>query len=161
MYCPNCGKENSGAVKFCTHCGATIAEVVSKVTNTNPVPNKNLVGVSGWLALFILGIFISSAINIVTSLIDFVPLGLIDIALGAYGLYVGYMLSKKQPAAVKHAKFYLAAVVVVSTIMLIVISQDPYALEGAMTDSARGLVYGIIWLLYLSASKRVKATYRG
>lgn len=136
-------------------------DVRELITQNELAPGKEdagLTGVSGWLALFILGIFATSAMNIIWSLIDFTSWGLIDLAIGVYGVYVGYLLVKVKPHAIINAKIYLAVEILLGVALLILYYS--YSLDDeTLTDAWRIIFYGAIWLSYFSSSKRVKSTY--
>lgn len=119
-----------------------------------------LAGVGGWLALFILGVFITAATNIIGTFIDFSSWGLIDLALGIYAVYVGYLLVKTKPHAIKHAKIYLAITILLGVLLLIVYYSNSLNYDNELlTNAWRCIFYGSVWLWYFSVSKRVKATY--
>lgn len=163
MYCSKCGKKNEDSAKFCIKCGSSFTQEVGKTSNSTPTIKKSLVGVNGWLAWFILGIFVSSVINILSPIINSSAWGFIDAALGAYGIYVGYLLVKIRFGAVKHVRIYLCGVVLLAIVSIIIVSQnldlDEETKTTFMGEAGRSLVLAIIWAVYFSVSKRVKATY--
>lgn len=141
-------------------------------------------GVKGWLLLFCVGLTVFmpavtffnlySGYKDSTGVISAYPGlktlvyadALLSVALAVLGFYAGLLLWKVKPKAVKTAKLYLIALLVYSGITLLL----PYTvglseeMSGQLikiisVSSARTVIYVIIWFLYLSKSKRVKATY--
>lgn len=172
MFCPKCGKEIKEGAQFCQDCGTKVS--ITQLKDDKNTPKKEyksfavskdtkLTGIAGWLALFILGVFVVAAWNIISTIVDFSSWGLIDMAIGFYGLYVGYLLVKAKPYAKRHTKIYLVIQFVLGLILLFIYFSDTYyydyyAPEFSAT-AIRVIVYAIIWFLYFSLSKRVKNTY--
>jgi len=184
MFCIHCGKENPSGSKYCSKCGKLVAisdiDVKKHLENssanieksTAPAETKEeyknftvskdtkLTGVAGWLALFIVGIFLSSLLNIIGTFVDFTTWGLIDLAIGIYGVYVGYLLSKVKPNAVKNAKIYLIINAVLGLLLIILVYSTVDPTDDLFSVAWRTFIYGVIWFWYFSASKRVKNTYQ-
>ena len=97
---------------------------------------------------------------------------LFEFSVTAFWFYAGLRLWSIRPGAVRLAKNYLLCyafyVVVSATVETLVshtlhIRSSPVDFEELIQrefkDVARGLISAAIWYLYLSVSKRVKATY--
>ncbi|GEM_PF-1784964 len=141
--------------------------------------DPKLKGVDGWLGFFIFGLCVSILINLFFGIKDIaditalqIPSGymaflvLIDILLygGLIGfiIYTIYSLTKIKNNAVSVARKYLIFMIVASICSLILEASYPslYTQESSLAGgSARGLIFGLIWLGYFGSSKRVKITY--
>lgn len=142
-------------------------------------------GVGGWLLFFCVGLTILSPLRGAFALIqgynqsnpyfDRFPglrtLTMIDmpvsIALMGFSIYAGVGLWSIRPGAVRTAKRFLIVTLVylvVSSFFLPFIVELPERATSAMLPEIvkgffQGLVFVVIWLMYLNKSRRVKATY--
>lgn len=158
MYCHKCGKQSSDTAKFCANCGAELIKNDTMAKSTK----KELKGVSGWLAFFIIAVLVSSIGDFYWSSIWFeiTPLlGILSLGLGAYGLYVAYLLGRVKQNALLNAKIFLIIHALENFGLLIFLAANSNDPNNDNTSAVRGLVYSLIWLWYLFASKRVKNTY--
>jgi hypothetical protein len=161
--------------------GESVSESVSAREDKTPR------GIGGWLAFFILSLTLFSPLVCVARLVDEwqkVPtsgadaslLGyiagldsLISISLALAGIYAGVRLLRVKPGAVRTAKRYLAVsagyfilVGLIGVAGLIAQAGEPVKpdeMTTALVPGVRGLFYVVIWLSYLTKSKRVANTY--
>lgn len=172
--CPKCHSTSTAMVEELADSDRWLCHVCGKKWRQPTRDAHHLVGVGGWLALFILGMTIFSPILTALNLVkEFEGLGLvaifdavISVPLMFFGIYAGVRLWKIRPNAVRTAKRYLVAYFVYSAaILLLVILGSISAQTNEKTSSqeivtvARSFIYAIIWYSYLAKSKRVAATY--
>ncbi|MDY0015967.1 MAG: DUF2569 family protein [Bacteroidales bacterium] len=181
MYCKNCGKEIDNKASFCKYCGDSTRELgVNRTIKTTPAPatNENISkykGLEGWLTLVILGLFISAGrlgyefITIFSGGTDYSGIGgwlfYDTITMGgltALAIYLIYLFFKKNKKFPKFYIIFLISLMVVNIITVVALSS--YDLEaGAMDEyfenAGRSVLGAIIWGLYITKSKRVKATF--
>lgn len=141
-------------------------------------------GVAGWLLLFCLGLTVFTPLITLGSLaagysesskyFDQFPgllvITLVDTLLSlciiALSVYAGIGLWRIRPGAVQMAKRYLLCFLGYHVVaaLLPFMAGLPSAANEAMIgqvakDTFRGIIYVVIWYLYLNNSKRVSATY--
>jgi hypothetical protein len=147
--------------------------------------NLKSTGVGGWLLIFILGQLILRPLKVLdievaqryaliqelekyplTALLFKVDI-LLSVGLMAFGVVVALaLLWKRNPLPVKLAKIYLALNPLAQVLMAALcsfsdftaISKDRLA-QAFMTQAAVPAIWSLIWILYFSRSKRVKAMY--
>jgi len=125
-------------------------------------------GVRGWLRFFCITLtvfvpssFLDALVKTTTSDIwhdfrpGFVSCGVLIFA-GA-SIYVGVSLWRVRPKAVERAKVFLRVLLGLTVVMALLMFIGGSFREGAF--ELLGVVYPLIWLEYLSSSKRVRATY--
>lgn len=179
MFCKACGKEIDQDSKFCSICGKEISKTRVK---GNPQTEDYKNGVGGWLLFFIITIFISilmSSISVYGLNLEqtgyssydsyIVFISIITVILMLFGIYVIYSLFKRKNSAISLAKKYLIfrvilPVITFATFGLFAASSIPSDMaseeyQGIILSGVGGIIYVIIWYLYLSKSKRVNATY--
>ena len=121
-------------------------------------------GIKGWLLLFVIGVFVSSLLYIplaILSISDYDPpwsfiFTITSICInGVYGLFTFYQLITKNKKAPFHAMMWII-------LGLFLVFFEGMVL-GFPSEKIKQLffnfIYSLIWLLYLSLSKRVTATY--
>lgn len=119
--------------------------------------NEELNNIGGWLLFFIVTLVIISPIfNLVS--IESADIYTLYDTIGVVSLFVlsGIFLWTKKPYAVKFTKISLW-VILVSNIFLIILL--PEIIEFGTPGIPSMFGYPIIWLLYLSYSKRVNIVY--
>jgi len=145
--------------------------IVNDVNNTTiqytPELLKQTTKIHGWLAFFLvamtLGGIISAIYPIVT--IDLSVYGgswslaFSDIVLGfmllGVAIYADIAFCKRLPNAVFIAKIYVVLVCITNLISLIVGEFDNSGLN-TLSQALRGVVWGVVWFLYLCNSKQVE-----
>jgi ribosomal protein L37AE/L43A len=174
--CPKCGSKATEIVEELADSDRWLCHTCGKKWRQPTQDAHHLVGVGGWLVLFILSLIVFSPILTTIKLIkEFEELGLvlatvldaaISIALMSFGIYAGVRLWKVKPNAVRIAKRYLIAVFIYSgVLLLLIVLGSIYTPTDEKTSSqeigtvGRSLLYVIIWYSYLEKSKRVAATY--
>ena len=144
----------------------------------------DLVGVRGWLFLFCVLLTIFDPFVIVVTLfiasdgmaarqdlghemfkLIFVT-GVLKIGLAVFSLYAGVSLWRRAPNAVALARVYLTAIALSSAAFLflpILLGTKMTTAEALSNENVLNViltvVYVLLWLVYLSRSKRVRATY--
>lgn len=165
----------------CPKCGGSL---VGRVLKNEAANHSPYYGVGGWLLLFVVGLTILGPLinlaGIGRSLSDASKIGAMYpsivtvvyveaallLLLTAFSIYAGYCLWTIKPKAVGTAKIFLIVLVIFSFVdLFLVISADfpapaaREAIRAAVTGIFRSVIYAGVWLLYLSKSERVHATY--
>jgi hypothetical protein len=129
---------------------------------------NGLVGVGGWLALFVFGLIVLNPLRTVATLTTSNPISfLLSLAFAAFSIIAGIHLWKQhKPRAVLIAKWFLGFTMAYGTIpVLLALSADlPQEIKGNLVAEAFMSFIAISayaggWFLYLINSKRVFATY--
>jgi hypothetical protein len=145
---------------------------------------QTLKGVKGWLLLLCINLTILDPLSIITNLFvatdalqsqferypeffQFILIsGVCRIALMVFSIYAGVSLWKVMPGAVLVARKYLQAVLAYSVFAVFLprivgLPDELYRDLAApnLLNSLLTICYVAAWFLYLSRSKRVKATY--
>ncbi len=146
--------------------------------------DRQLRGVKGWLLLLCLLLTIFDPLVVLISLFIVSegarasyetnpPLfrlilisGVLRIGLAVFSMYAGLSLWRIAPKAVTTARHYLVGVVILSVLLLIlpsVLRVSKASSEGFTPENLFNtvftVIYVIIWYVYLSRSRRVRATY--
>lgn len=198
-FCSKCGTELSKTAKFCTNCGKAVQKESKKITQdpsmdkpnkrvavqeqstmTNPKEQKsnNLVGVSGFLTLFILsliGTIFIFTIDVFQTLpiidnensIYILPIVVIEVSIVIIAASILLKISSHKKTVVKLIKIliYLGmALGVIMYILALLIKSsageiDRNATDALMNGGIRNLIVSAIWLIYFNTSKRVKNTF--
>jgi hypothetical protein len=142
------------------------------------------VGIKGWLFLFCVLLMIFDPLVIVVTLfvvsdglaarqdlgremfrLIFVT-GVLKIGLAVFSLYAGVSLWRRAPRAVTLARTYLVAIGLSSVAFLflpVLLGSKMTTAEALSSENVLNVlltvVYVLLWLAYLSRSKRVRATY--
>lgn len=126
---------------------------------------KENTNVHGWLLFFFFAIAIGGIISAVYPIATFnaadyagnMWLGAIDIILGigmlAIAIYTIYAFTQRKPNAVFYGRLYVVLVFVTNIISLI---GNPDAGLGGVKQTFKGIIWGIIWFLYLLYSEQVQ-----
>lgn len=126
---------------------------------------KENTNIHGWLSFFFFAIAIGGVISAIYPIATFnaadyagnMWLGAIDILLGigmlAIALYTIYAFIHRKPNAVFYGRLYVVLVFVTNIILLIA---NPDAGLGGVKQTFRGIIWGIIWFLYLFYSEQVQ-----
>ena len=141
------------------------------------MPKEQLKGIKGWLSFFIFVLVVSQILNLIggfndlssaisTSLISIVILDVLYwIAFIGLGIYTIYSLAKIKKNAVSLAKMYTSLVFLTNLMGVIFsfITNSPLASETSYLNGStiiiQSLIFGVVWFLYLTYSKRVRNTY--
>lgn len=127
------------------------------------VERKRLTGVRGVLLLFAINVMLSSLLSVLFGLeycLDsesglFVLCGALDLIWAGYGFYVFYLLIRERPAAPQHAQRFLFLGFLLSVLVVLVALRVTHRLD----LSPLGNIGTLVWMVYLSSSKRVANTY--
>lgn len=192
--CTNCDREISRSEPACVFEGEIVCAECDKNLRGSKPQEPNIIlppeyarykGVRGWLLFFCISLTILSplgnsilwvkAFNEVSQHLSKFPGlratfgidGLLTILIIAFSIYAGISLWTVRPNAVKIAKSYLLAYVVIVTIesfFLPFMAGLPTELNGEIIKegfkgAGRAYLFFSIWNSYLNKSKRVKATY--
>lgn len=126
---------------------------------------KENTNIHGWLSFFFFAIAIGGLISAISPIATFnaadyagnMWLGAIDILLGigmlAIAIYTIYAFSQRKANAVFYGRLYVVLVFVTNIISLI---GNPDAGLGGVKQTFRGIIWGIIWFLYLLYSEQVQ-----
>lgn len=178
--CPLCQKyiDITFNPEICPQCGGTISNYSLK-----PEVNSQYYGVGGWLLLLVIGMTIlSPALHILSMLKEisdsnkvsvFIPeietAVKIELAftiiIVALSIYAGVSLWMRRPNAVWKARIYLILLPILTIASLMATySVLPLMLQNAFLKEStvpliRTVLYSVIWLIYLSSSRRVAETY--
>lgn len=126
---------------------------------------KENTNIHGWLSFFFFAIAIGGLISAISPIATFnaadyagnMWLGAIDILLGigmlAIAIYTIYAFSQRKANAVFYGRLYVVLVFVTNIILLIA---NPDAGLGGVKQTFRGIIWGIIWFLYLLYSEQVQ-----
>ena len=148
-----------------------------------PVVNEKK-HIGGWLLFFIISITILSPLmnifTLISTLYQIIPIAgqypglltisvidaILSLGLTVLGIYAGIKLWAVKPRAVKTAKMFLYAYLIYSVIacllpyMIGLSSEATQAMVGTVLYSLfKGLLFSVIWLIYLNKSHRVYNTY--
>ena len=126
---------------------------------------KDNTNIHGWLSFFFFAIAVGGIISAIYPIATFnaadyagnIWLGAIDILLGigmlAIACYTIYAFTQRKPNAVFYGRLYVVLVFVTNIISLI---GNPDAGLGGVKQTFRGIIWGIIWFLYLLYSEQVQ-----
>ena len=126
---------------------------------------KENTNIHGWLSFFFFAIAVGGIISAVYPIATFnaadyagnMWLGAIDILLGigmlAIAIYTIYAFTQRKPNAVFYGRLYVVLVFVTNIILLI---GNPDAGLGGVKQTFKGIIWGIIWFLYLLYSEQVQ-----
>ena len=183
-FCHNCGTSLSAEAKT----QQEIIPKIEK-SKDNSAPADQYVGLSGWLALVGLGLIVTiisqlwsffSDINIITDKGSWETLSTYDNFLAPMMLFeeifcifmagaAAYLLILYIKMNIKFPKYYIAFLMINAAYLLLdylfvfYLSQQGLAedvlLDEAAANLGRGVIFGIIWIAYITSSKRVKATF--
>jgi hypothetical protein len=146
-------------------------------TCSEPSKTTGLVGVRGWLLLFCLILIVWQPCRyayevfiyyergrLVSS--DFKFLFILEsiqaFLLVPYGIWVGVLLYKIRPKAIKSAKVYLYAFAGTKLFFdgFLCLSGAPRTIiDMGILDGIQSIIFVLIWYMYIAHSKRVKNTY--
>ncbi len=128
---------------------------------------KSNTEIHGWLWLFFFGIIVGGLYSAIYSLATYnasdyagnICLGAVDIILGisllAIAIYTVYSFVKRLPNAVFWGRSYVVLVFLTNILVLISGSIDNSDFQSAK-QVFRGIIWGLVWFLYLAFSKQVK-----
>ena len=126
---------------------------------------KENTNIHGWLSFFLFAIAVGGIISAVYPIATFnaadyagnMWLGAIDILLGigmlAIAIYTLYAFSQRKSNAVFYGRLYVVLVFVTNIILLI---GNPATGFGGVKQTFKGIIWGIIWFLYLLYSEQVQ-----
>lgn len=126
---------------------------------------KENTNIHGWLSFFFFAIAVGGFICAVYPITTFnaadygdnMWIGSIDIIMGiglfAIAIYTIYAFTQRKPNAVFYGRLYVVLVFVTNIISLI---GNPDAGLGGVKQTFKGIVWGIIWFLYLLYSEQVQ-----
>lgn len=126
---------------------------------------KENTNIHGWLSFFFFAIAIGGVISAAYPIVTFnaadyegnMWLGAIDILLGigmlAIAIYTIYAFTQRKPNAIFYGRLYVVLVFVTNIILLI---GNPDAGLGGVKQTFKGIIWGIIWFLYLLFSEQVQ-----
>ena len=147
------------------------AEVVAPVYEIEPEITseylKQTTNISGWLSFFL---FVVGAGGLISALYPVVTfdvteydgsyfLALCDVIIGFMCLFVAgytiYSFVRREPNAVFVAKTYVVMIFVINMLNLVMGNFDSGSGLNSAGQVVRGVIWGVIWFLYLIYSKRV------
>ena len=126
---------------------------------------KENTNIHGWLSFFFFAIAIGGLISAGYPIVTFnatdyagnMWFGAIDVLLGigmlAIAIYTIYAFTQRKPNAVFYGRLYVVLVFVTNIITLIA---NPDAGLGGVKQTFKGIIWGIIWFLYLLYSEQVQ-----
>jgi len=138
--------------------------------STQLAVDRDLVGVRGWLAFFLLTMMVFSPLMDVVYLTEhpdeiYNPIvWLVVIVLHGLGFYAGILMLRGKAKGVRWARIRLIVGLVIAVLGLVGTVLGGFADQKTVTASGitstlRTIGYSAIWLGYLGESKRVKNTY--
>jgi hypothetical protein len=154
-----------------------------KTTRNDESVEGRLKEVGGWLSLFCIALTIVGPFQAISSLSEtrgaisqngnnlpaltsiLIIWQALDLIVMAVGFYAGVCLINIRPAAVRIAKNYLLLhlvnLAITPLLVLLLLPRDvgDSVFYEFLKGSMHGLLFFIVWYLYLIKSKRVKATY--
>ena len=164
-FCTQCGSTITDSVKFCGQCGVAVTVVDAAHSMQPDSPKDKVPAIGGWLlvmcASLVLPVLVSSLYSLYSNNYQFGVSTITDLA----GFVLLAMLIAKKTKAIYFAKLYFSICIFlysISFIILItVIPLDDIQLWQLIiiTGFLLDIVSPIVWLLYISKSKRVKLTF--
>jgi len=195
-YCSKCGAKLAPGAKFCAKCGKPVNStkseeasekkevVVSNQTENDKLTEeeKKLDGISGWLALFTIGLFIGLGFSAYYGLLDLGALAS-DTLRSLTGVFLTELLCNALLFVlsllsiiyiIKHKRIgkslaiaYMVTAIVVGLVDYGLVSSIAGQLDNSESivsdaggQAGRAIFYGCIWIPYFLVSKRVKVTLR-
>ena len=125
---------------------------------------KNQSGIGGWLAFFILGLFVSGAIlsfeslNLPLDASNALPM-LMGLSLAVLAFSAAVLLLRTNPRGILLAKVFIGTNLLVHSLAIVGSLGDARAVGAASADMGRVLLFSLIWITYLQQSMRVKNTF--
>lgn len=118
--------------------------------------------IHGWLSFFLFVTVIGGALSMIFPIVTYNPAeyieSIFDVVLGVMlfgiAIYTLYAFIQRKPNAVFLGKTYVVSVFATNLIVLLVGEFEPSGL-GSLSQTIRGLVWGVIWFSYLCLSKQV------
>lgn len=126
---------------------------------------KEHTNIHGWLSFFLFAIAVGGLISAVYPIVTFnaadyggsMWLGAVDIMMGIFLLAIAictiYTFTQRKPNAVFYGRFYVLLVFVTNIISLMGGADSAL---GGVKQASRGIISGIVWLLYLLYSSQVQ-----
>jgi len=167
LSCPSYSKHIDLAKPDDNKASEKLEENKTEVVSTNvelPDPNQSI---QGWLTFFLFSIGLGGIISAIFPIATYDVteydgshfLALTDVALGimllALACYTIYSFAKRKPNAVFLGKMYVITVFATNVLSLIGGEFEETGL-GSMAQVIRGLIWGVIWFLYLTFSNQVQ-----
>jgi hypothetical protein len=178
LFCQSCGQEQLFYVDVCPRCGHRQQPLSPSrpVDVILPQPSEELRGIGGWLLLLCISLVFLGPItqallaakalrNLATARVPILTLvrlgsvGAIYSSLAIFSCIAGVLLWLEKPEGVTVAKTYLV-IGAVLPISLFVFLHFAGLHVDLFLIIFRRLLYSVVWYSYLTASRRVKMTYR-
>lgn len=128
---------------------------------------KENTSVSGWLGFFLFALGIGGSLTLIMSVFSIKPedyannffLICTDVVPGlcmfAISVYTIYAFVSRKPNAVFYGRFYVILVLVTNILSLMIGEFDDFGLN-TMKRAMQGIVWAIIWFIYLAVSNQVE-----
>ena len=145
-------------------------EAQKKIEQEEMIKESQLHGVRGWLLIFIIILAVNSIFIIVSGVITLTKIknmpgfilfiSLLMPLVGCYGFFSSILLFKRNETAPAHARRWLIANLVCSLLYIIVIFEFSINKYLLVLSGVSSLIFAIIWISYLKASRRIALTYQ-
>ena len=126
--------------------------------------NKNPSGIGGWLAFFIVGLFVNGtmlsfeSLNMPLDASNTLPM-LMGLSLAVLAFSAAVLLLRTNPRGILLAKVFIGTNLLVHGLAIVGSLGDARAVGAASADMGRVLLFSLIWITYLQQSVRVKNTF--
>lgn len=138
--------------------------VQGEVAKEEASDKKSPSGIGGWLAVFVLALFVNGMIlsfeslNMPSDISNALPMGM-GLSLAVLAFSSAILITRKNPRGILLAKVFIGANLFVNILAVIRSVGDASSLGAASAGIGRVLLFSIVWMTYLQQSVRVRNTF--